>query len=79
MLTSINASPEVRTLRELESILRDKNLVLTRARVDPDGWMRVQVTHAHTARSHHGCSRDLSGAVTAALAAEVTGVDMVTR
>lgn len=79
MLTAVTSSPEVRTLRELESILRDKHLVLTRARVDPDGWMRVQITSAHTARSHHGCSRDLSGAVTAALQAESSGVDVVTK
>lgn len=79
MLTASTTSPEVRTLRELESILRDKHLVLTRARVDPDGWMRVQVTSAQTARSHHGSARDLSGAVTAALQAESSGVDVVAR
>ena len=79
MLTTSNTSPEVRTLRELESILRDKQLTLTRARVDPDGIMRVQVTSIQTARSHHGSSRDLAGAVTAALQAESSGVDAVTR
>lgn len=72
----MNASVEVKTLRELGSLLRELHLEMEVRHVD--GYFRVAVRGMDT-RLHHGSARELPDAVMAALECRERGYGAVAR